>query len=143
MSLRDPFQKMSKSDNMEGSRINLNDSPDHIRKKMRKAVTDCTSEITFSPEKRPGVSNLISIYSAVTGLSPSEVTSQFVGKETVDFKDSLAEVLIEHLKPIQEKLTQYNANQEYVDDVLRKGSEKATEEACKTMAEIKTILGLQ
>ena len=68
MSLRDPFQKMSKSDNMEGSRINLNDSPDHIRKKVRKAVTDCTSEITFSPDKRPGVSNLISIYSAVTKL---------------------------------------------------------------------------
>ena len=142
MSLRDPFQKMSKSDNMEGSRINLTDPPDQIKKKVRKAVTDCTSEVTFSPEKRPGVSNLISIYSAVTELSPSEVTAQFVGKETVDFKDKLAEVIIEHLKPIQEKLAQYSASPEYIDTVLRKGSERATEEACRTLTEIRTILGL-
>lgn len=143
MSLRDPFQKMSKSDNIELSRINLNDSPDLIKKKVRKAVTDCTSEITFSPEERPGVSNLVSIYSAITVLSPTDVAEQFVGKETVDFKHSLAEVIIEHLKPIQQKLAQYNASPEYVDDILRKGSEKATEEACRTMADVKTVLGLQ
>lgn len=143
MSLRDPFQKMSKSDNVEVSCIHLNDSPDQIRKKLRKAVTDSISEITFDLEERPGVSNLVSIYSAITGLSPSEVTTQFTGKETVDFKDSLAEVIIEHLKPVQEKLAQFAANPEQVDAILTRGSERATEEACKTMTEVKTILGLQ
>ena len=94
---------MSKSDNVELGRINITDGPDLIRNKIRKAVTDSVSKIEYDPENRPGISNLISIYSAITGDSYETICDRFKTEESVVMKDALAEVVIEHLKPIQQK----------------------------------------
>ena len=142
MSLRNPLQKMSKSDNQDLTRINLDDPPDTIRIKLRKAVTDCTSEITYDPINRPGVSNLVSIYSSITGTSPDQVVEEFVGKETVLLKDSLADIIIEHLKPLQEKMIALEQDGSYVTDVLKVGAEKAQVYAQDTLCEMKQILGI-
>ena len=142
MSLRNPLQKMSKSDNVEMGRINISDSPDVIRKKIRKAVTDSTSAITYDPINRPGISNLVSIYSAVTGASPDTICDRFKNKESVDMKDCLADLIIEDLRTVQEKLAHLENEAGYVDDVLKRGAERASEKAAKTMLELRTLLGL-
>ena len=142
MSLRNPLQKMSKSDNQDLTRINLDDPPDTIRIKLRKAVTDCTSEITYDPINRPGVSNLVSIYSSITGTSPDQVVEEFVGKETVLLKDVLADIIIDHLKPIQDKMVALEQDGSYVTEVLKVGAEKAQSYAQDTLYEVKKILGI-
>ena len=142
MSLRNPLQKMSKSDNQEMSRINLTDVPDEIRKKIRRAVTDSMGRVTFDPTTRPGVSNLVSIYGAVTGLSHDKICERFEGKQTVDLKDELAEVLIEELCPIQEKIAQLEGNMDYVEGVIKEGTERATAIAEENLNEIKKIFGM-
>ena len=142
MSLRNPLQKMSKSDNQELSRINLTDSSDEIRNKVRKAVTDSTGRITYDQTTRPGVSNLVSIYAAISGLNHSETCERFEGKQTVDFKDELAEILVERLSPIREKIAQLEENMDYVEGILREGSEKATAIAEENLNEIKRLVGI-
>ena len=141
-SLRSPLHKMSKSDNQERSRINLTDSPDVIREKVRKAVTDCDSEVTYDPTARPGVSNLVSIYSAFTGLSPEEVCTKFQGKETVSLKDELVEVLNESLGPIREATISLESNEDYVESVLQEGARKAMEVAQLNLDQVKRLVGL-
>ena len=142
MSLRNPLQKMSKSDNQEMSRINLTDLPDEIRKKVRRAVTDSTGRVTFDPTTRPGVSNLVSIYGAVTGLSHDKICERFEGKQTVHLKDELAEVLIQELCPIQKKIAQLEGNIDYVEGVIKEGTERATAMAEENLNEIKKIVGM-
>ena len=142
MSLRNPLQKMSKSDNQEMSRINLTDLPDEIRKKVRRAVTDSTGRVTFDPTTRPGVSNLVSIYGAVTGLSHDKICERFEGKQTVHLKDELAEVLIQELCPIQEQIVQLEGNMDYVEGVIKEGTERATAMAEENLNEIKKIVGM-
>ena len=133
---------MSKSDNQEMSRINLTDLPDEISKKIRRAVTDSMGRVTFDPTTRPGVSNLVSIYGAVTGLSHDKICERFEGKQTVDLKDELAEVLIEELCPIQEKIAQLEGNMDYVEGVIKEGTERATAIADENLTEIKKIVGM-
>ncbi len=142
MSLRNPLQKMSKSDNQETSRINLSDSPDQIKMKIRKAVTDCQSEVTYDPETRPGVSNLVAIYSAVTGLKQQEVVDMFIGKDTLQLKDSLTDVLVDHLRPVREELERLDREEGYVREVLHKGGVRADECARETMGLVKGTLGI-
>ena len=142
MSLRNPLQKMSKSDNQEMSRINLTDLPDEIRKKVRRAVTDSTGRVTFDPTTRPGVSNLVSIYGAVTGLSHDKICERFEGKQTVHLKDEPAEVLIQELCPIQKKIAQLEGNIDYVEGVIKEGTERATAMAEENLNEIKKIVGM-
>ncbi len=143
MSLRNPLQKMSKSDNQELSRINLSDSPDEIKKKIRRTVTDSNSRTTYDPADRPGVSNLVSIYSAMTGQSPIDICSAFEGRQTVDLKDELAEVLIERLSPIREEIDHLENNPSYVDRVLAEGAERAGQIAEDNMKDMKRVLGIQ
>ncbi len=142
MSLRNPLQKMSKSDNQEMSRINLSDSSDDIRNKIRKAVTDCNSEITYDPITRPGVGNLISIYSAITGLSHGDVVDLFVGKETVQLKDSLVEVIVEHLTPLRQELERLDRDEGFVVKVLEQGAVAASESAAQTMSLMRQTIGI-
>ena len=142
MSLRNPLQKMSKSDNQEMSRINLTDLPDEISKKIRRAVTDSMGRVTFDPTTRPGVSNLVSIYGAVTGLSHDKICERFEGKQTVDLKNELAEVLIEELCPIQEKIAQLEGNMDYVEGVIKEATERATAIAEENLTELKKIVGM-
>ena len=133
---------MSKSDNQEMSRIGLSDTPDEIRKKIRKSVTDLAGTITYEPEERPGVSNLVTIYSAVSGLRTSEVCQRFEGKQSVDLKDELAEILIAELTPIREKVEYFERNPEHVENVLKDGAERARALAEENMRSIGKLMGL-
>lgn len=142
MSLRNPLQKMSKSDNQEASRINLTDSPDELRKKIRKAVTDSTGRITYDPIERPGVSNLVSIYAALADLSHDEVCERYADKQTVDMKNDLSEVVVEKLGPISENIHRLERDIGYVDQVLREGADKARTLAEENMKGIMKLMGV-
>lgn len=142
MSLRNPLQKMSKSDNQEMSRINLSDTPDEIRKKIRKAVTDSQSQITYDPDGRPGVSNLVCIYAALTSMTHDEVCAKFEGRETVHFKEELSEVIIGKLEPIRQQTLRLDGDPGYIDQVLKSGAQQTTQLAESTMREVKSKLGI-
>ena len=142
MSLRNPLQKMSKSDNQEMSSINLCDPPDVVVKKIQRAVTDSEGRVWYEPEERPGVSNLVAIYAAVSGLSHEEVGEEFRGKQTVDFKRSLGELLVETLAPIRERAEQLEGDPAHVDGILKEGAEKASRIAQENMALVKAKMGI-
>lgn len=133
---------MSKSDNQEVSRINLTDSPDDIRKKIRKAVTDSTGRVTFEPTERPGVSNLVSIYGAFAELSHNEVCERFEGKQTVDLKNELAELLVDKLRPICDRILELESDPGYVDQVLKDGADKAKSIATENLDSIMRLMGV-
>ncbi|KAG6620831.1 tryptophan-tRNA ligase [Phytophthora cinnamomi] len=142
MSLRDPTKKMSKSDKSALSRIELTDTADDIRKKVRKATTDAVSGIYYDRDERPGVSNLLDIASSVTGQSVAQLEAQYAGYRTGDFKDSVADAVIAKICPIGERIKQYEADQAYIDKVLADGAAQASELAAVTMKDVKEIMGL-
>lgn len=142
-SLRDPTKKMSKSDPDTKSCVLLTDSPEQITEKVKKAITDFTSEVTFEPEQRPGVSNLITIHSLATGLSPEQISKNTQGIETGRYKFQVAEALIEHLNPVRRKIEDYLTHPEFLESVLIEGAEKASLVAETTMAEVKDKIGLR
>lgn len=140
-SLRMPDKKMSKSEPNAKSRIEITDSSDEIREKMKKAVTDCRSEITFEPESRPGVSNLVLIYSIISGLTPEEVCQQNSGIDTGKFKLILSDLIAEHLKPIREETLRLLSEELYLEQVLSAGRARAHEIAEQTMNEVYDAIG--
>src|SRR5690606_4882594 len=142
-SLRNPDKKMSKSEADTKSRIELADSSDEIVRKIRKAVTDMKSEVTFEPETRPGVSNLVQIYSLVSGLSPQEVCRRFEGKDTFHFKLELGDLLAEYIKPIRARIVELNGNRDYLESVLKDGASRALEIAEETVADVQQTIGME
>jgi tryptophanyl-tRNA synthetase len=124
MSLQDPSRKMSKSDSNDNAYILVMDSPDDILRKFKRAVTDSDSRVIVSEDK-PGVTNLIHIYSAVTGKSLAEVEAEFEGKGYGVFKPAVAEAVIELLRPLREKSLELLRDKAYLDDVMAIGAEKA------------------
>ncbi|BFZ24637.1 hypothetical protein BsWGS_27676 [Bradybaena similaris] len=144
-SLYNPLSKMSKSDANDKSRIDLLDTPDQILKKIKRAVTDFTSEVTYDPENRPGVSNLIDIHLALTDLSVDEIVedSFLRAEDTGMYKQRLAEVIIEKLSPIRAQVLKYQKNPKYLSDVLHSGASKAAILAEKTMTEVRNLVGLR
>ena len=128
MGLDDPTKKMSKSAGSEYNYIAISDDADTIRKKIKKAVTDSGSEIEYveNPSSaeagKPALYNLINIYSGFSGKSPKEIVEMYNGKGYADFKEGLAEVIIEGLKPIQEKMNALT--DEEVLEILKEGAEK-------------------
>lgn len=140
-SLRAPLKKMSKSEADTKSRIELTDSPDEIVRKIRKAVTDMTSEVTYDPVGRPGVSNLIEIYSIISHLSTEQVCQQFQGKETFQFKVELGDLLAEYVKPIRERILRYSHDRHYLESVLMEGAAKASKIAEETFLQVQQVIG--
>ncbi|XP_042308110.1 tryptophan--tRNA ligase, mitochondrial isoform X3 [Sceloporus undulatus] len=141
-SLRDPASKMSKSDPQKLATVCITDSPEEIKLKFRKAVTDFTSEVTYDPERRPGVSNLVAIHSAVTGLSTEEVVHQSIGLDTAHYKAVVADVVIEKFAPIRNEFKRLKEDRAYLEKVLCTGAEKAKELAGPVYWEIKRLAGL-
>lgn len=144
MSLRNPTEKMSKSAPSPASRIDLTDTPDEIRQKIRRAVTDSISEILYNPTERPGVANLLSMYAA---LSPElttvdAVVAAYKGSNKETFKTELAEVVIAHLAPIQDTMRRLSEDKGYVDAVLDDGAARAAAIAHNTLSEVKRTIGL-
>ncbi|CAI5797019.1 tryptophan--tRNA ligase, mitochondrial [Podarcis lilfordi] len=141
-SLRDPTSKMSKSDPQKFATVNITDSPEEIMLKFRKAVTDFTSEVTYDPAHRPGVSNLVAIHSAITGLSTEEVVRQSTGLDTAHYKAVVAEAVTEKLAPIRSEFVRLKEDRSYLEKVLWTGAEKAKELAAPVYSEIKRLVGL-
>ena len=141
MSLQNPDNKMSKSDENDNNFIALIDDEDTIIRKIKRSVTDSGSEIVFSDDK-PGLKNLISIYSCYSGLSSQNIEERYRGKMYSDFKKDLGEIIAESLKPIREKYNTIISEKEYLSDVLASGAEKATYLARKTLSKVYRKIGL-
>jgi tryptophanyl-tRNA synthetase len=141
MSLQDPTAKMSKSDENTNAKIMLLDDPDLIVKKFRRAVTDSGNEIRAAEDK-PGVTNLMSIYSACTGKTFEEIEREFDGKGYGDFKTAVGETVRDMLKPIQERYAVYLSDKEQLNGILKSGAEKASYLASKTLAKARRKIGL-
>lgn len=139
MSLTEPKTKMSKSD-PDSSYISLFDKPDLIRKKIMKAQTDSGREIKFAPEPKPGISNLLTIYSLFSSKSIPELEQEFKTKGYQEFKQKLAQLLIKKLKPFRQKKKELDQAQ--VKKILNRGAKQAQKIAKKTMKEVKKKMGL-
>ena len=140
MSLQEPTRKMSKSD-PEDTYIAILDKPEIIRKKMRRAVTDCDNSVIYDPENKPGVSNLMSIMSALTGMSMDAISAEYDGKGYGRFKDAVADSVIAALEPIQQRYEQISADKAYLQEVLQSGAERASRLAHKTMLKVRKKIG--
>ena len=139
MSLSDPTVKMSKSD-PKGD-IFLEDDLDTIRKKIMRAVTDLGSEVKFDVENKPGISNLLTIYSALKNISIAEAEKHFERYRYGDFKKEVADAVCDELKPFKERYEEI-INSGLVDIALAKGKEKALEISSKTLSRVKKAVGL-
>ncbi|MFA5870566.1 MAG: tryptophan--tRNA ligase [Candidatus Paceibacterota bacterium] len=138
MSLDDPEKKMSKS-RSEGC-LFIDDEPNIIRKKIQRAVTDSESTIEYNPEKRPGVSNLVLIYSAITNKTPKEIVSMYKEKGYADFKRDLGDALVETFGPFQEKKRELKKKN--IEAMLDEGNKEARKHASKSYEIIKKKVGL-
>jgi len=141
MSLDDPTSKMSKSSPYASSRISLLDSYNQVKKAIMRATTDSEGSIRFDPENKPGVSNLLTIYSAFSGISIEEMEKQYDGMGYGALKKDLVEVVWTSLETIQKHYNEIRHSQELVN-VLRDGAERAGAIAEKTMARVKERFGL-
>lgn len=141
-SLRDPTKKMSKSDPDPKSCIMLTDTPKAIVEKIKKSVTDFIGEVTFEPETRPGVANLITIHSLASGNTPQQICEAAKGLNTGQYKQHVADALVEHLTPIRDRIERYMADPHYLAGVIEDGCEKAKATAEETLAEVKSKVGM-
>ena len=141
MSLQDPTKKMSKSDENPNASILLMDDPDTIIRKFNRAVTDSDTEIRYSDDK-PGIKNLIDIYSSVTGKTVEEVEKEFDGKGYGDFKLAVGEAVADKLKPLQDRFYELQKDKAYIDKVVKENDEKAAYFANKTLRKVKKKVGL-
>ncbi|MFI6870028.1 tryptophan--tRNA ligase [Nocardia sp. NPDC050406] len=139
--LQDPTAKMSKSASSDAGLINLLDDPKVSAKKIRSAVTDTEREIRYDPENKPGVSNLLTILSALTETPIVTLEQDFVGKGYGDLKATTADALIEFVAPMQAKVEEYMADQGELDRILAVGAERAREVASKTLAQVYDRVG--
>lgn len=140
MSLSEPDRKMSKSSDNENSYILVMDKPDDIMRKFKRAVTDSEGGVFRSPEK-PGVSNLIEIYAAVTGKTPEAVELEFQNTGYGAFKPAVGEAVVEVLRPIREETERLLADKAYLENLYRQGAEKATLIAQKTLRKVHKKIG--
>lgn len=141
MSLTDPKKKMSKSDDPK-SCISLFDSPEDIQKKIMSAETDSGKEVLYNVTKKPGISNLLTIYSLLTDRTTQDIEKEFKGKGYGDFKKALAKVVIDYLEPFRRKQKELQTRDVYVKDILSKGASRARIIAETTMKEVREKMGL-
>ena len=141
MSLTDGTRKMSKSDPAEMSRINLLDSPDLIQKKIKRCKTDPIRGLTLGDPERPECNNLLGLYGIFSDKTPKVVATECQDMGWGQFKPLLTEVIISALEPIQTQYQNIIENQDYLDQVLRQGREKAEAVANRTLTRVKAALG--
>lgn len=140
MSLQEPDKKMSKSDTNANSFILMLDDPDTIRRKFKRAVTDSEGTV-YASEEKAGVTNLMSIYSVFTGKNFDEIQKEFEGKGYGEFKDAVAQSVIDVFSPIQDEYRRILADKNYLDEVLKAGAERAARIANKTCAKVYKKVG--
>lgn len=135
-SLQDPGKKMSKSDPNQSGCVYLLDSPEVIRKKIRSAVTDSGAEIRVDPENKAGITNLLQLYCAATGMSLSEAEAQFSGIQYGQFKDAVADAIIAELTPVQNRYQEIADDRKYLDSVFKAGADVAQARAFKILNKV-------
>ncbi len=138
-SLQEPDKKMSKSDENANGSIFLLDDADTVTRKIKRAVTDSGTKITFD-ENRPAITNLLTIFHLLTGKTNDECEDHFAGKGYGQFKTELAEAVVEFLRPFQEKVREYD--DAALDGILKPGAEKARQIAGKTLADAYSKMGI-
>jgi len=141
MSLTDPKKKMSKTDDPK-SYISLFDDPEIIKKKIMSAETDSGKDVIYNVTKKPGISNLLTIYSSLSGKSIKDIEKEFKGKGYGDFKKSLVEVITNYLEPFRRKQKELQTREVYVDEILKNGKSRAEVIARATMQEVREKMGL-
>lgn len=141
MALDDPAKKMSKSDPNPGGRIDLTDDADTIRRKIRRAVTDSGSEVRGGPEK-PALTNLLTIYSLLSDEPVAAIEARYEGKGYGEFKNDLAEVVVNAISPIQQRLAELEANLDIVANTLREGADRARDIAAPKLDLVRRRMGL-
>jgi tryptophanyl-tRNA synthetase len=133
--LQDPTIKMSKSASTPKGLINLLDEPKSTAKKIKSAVTDTDTVIRYDTEHKPGISNLLTIYSTLTGTGIAELEQKYTGKGYGALKTDLAEVMVDFVTPFRERTQQYLDDPETLDSILAKGAEKARAVAAETLSQ--------
>ncbi len=142
MSLQDPLQKMSKSDPNPNGFVAIMDAPDVILKKFKRAVTDSDGEIRYDPENKPGVSNLLSIFTSFTGLSMEAAVAGFAGKGYGSLKTEVAQAVIDELTPVQQEYKRLLDDQAYLNGVIQSGAQRAAKHAGETLRAVYDKVGL-
>ena len=143
MSLTSPDSKMSKSDKDPNGCVYVLEKPEDILRKFKKAVTDSDTErcVRYDPEQKPGVSNLMTIYSAATGRTFAEIEAEFAGHGYGDFKKTVGEAVVELLRPIREESQRLLADKAYLQSVCESGAQKAAYVAEKTLRKVYKKVG--
>ena len=141
MSLTSPESKMSKSDKDPGGCIYLMQTPDEIMRYFKRAVTDSDTSVLYNPASKPGVSNLMQIYSVATGISYPEIEAEFNGKGYGDFKNKVGEAVVELLRPIREEAEHLISDKSYLEGIYKEGAEKAAFTANKTLRKVYKKVG--
>ncbi|MGN6522715.1 MAG: tryptophan--tRNA ligase, partial [Actinomycetes bacterium] len=139
--LQDPTSKMSKSASSPAGIIDLLDDPARSAKKIRSAVTDTGREIHFDPEAKPGISNLLSIYSALTGRTVADLEADYDGRGYGDLKKDLAEVVVDFVTPFRARTLELLEDHAALDDVLAQGAARARTVAAATLERVYDLIG--
>ncbi len=140
MALQDPTHKMSKSDENKNNTIALLDDPAVIMNKIKRAVTDSDNEVRYSEDK-PGVSNLLSIYCAVTDKTMDEAVKEFENAGYGTFKTAVGEAVVANVEPVQQKVRELEKNKDYLDQIIKEGADKANRIAYKTLTKVQKKVG--
>lgn len=141
MDLQTPTNKMSKSEIIDGGCILLLDKPEDILRSFKRAVTDSEMSVRYDVEDKPGISNLIQIYSACTGKSFDDIETEFSGQGYGAFKQRVGEAVVETLRPVREETQKLLADKAYLENVYKKGAEKASRAANKTLRKVYKKIG--
>ena len=140
--LQEPTNKMSKSSGSVAGVLEIMDTPEANTKKIKSATTDAGREVTFDEKAKPGISNLLTIHSALSGKSASDLENEFAGKGYGDFKSAVAEVVVEYLRPIRTQALELLQDEAHLIKVLHDGADKARVVASATLAQTYKNLGL-
>ena len=141
MDLQNPVSKMSKSEISDGGCVLIMDKPEDIMRSFKRAVTDSETCVRYDPEKKPGVSNLMQIYSVCTGRSFDAIESEFEGKGYGAFKPVVGETVVELFRPIREEAQRLLGDKAYLESVFRQGAEKAARTADRTLRKVYKKIG--
>ena len=141
MSLQEPTSKMSKSDTNPNATISILDEENVIIKKFKRAVTDSEMEVVFR-EGKDGINNLMTIYSAITGKSLDDITSEFAGKGYGDFKAAVGEAVAEELRPVRERFNELMGDKAELERLMQQGAEIATKISARTLTKARKKVGL-
>lgn len=142
MSLQEPTKKMSKSDDNIKATIFLDDAPDVIRNKVKRAVTDSGTDIRFDVENRPAISNLLTLFHVATSEPIALIEERFAGKTYAQFKEELGEAIVEMLRPMQERYHALRSDEDTLKEILSRGAVEARRRAQRTMRKVYKKVGL-